>query len=469
MAKGGFDFNGSVLFHCYGDLTEAIIPEGTTEIADGAFSCNEYVKKIVIPDTVTKIGARAFGWCESLVEINIPDSVISIGERAFIDCGYIKKIKLGKNVEELGSYAFWLCSNLKEITLSPKLKRIENGTFLDCIRLDDVETGGNIVSIGDCAFKNTDLSFFDLGKKLEEIGDFAFENSDLITLEIPASVKKVGTKIADGCEWFQRFECFARSQPDGWDKEWNVVNGKKPFTVWDFANGNGVVAKYDKSLLYIEGSVLKHCDGAAKQVCVPNGVTTIDDRAFRDCKNLEKLSLPKSLCRICEDVFNANYGIRTLEYRGTLAEWCEVEFYDCDANPIRHSGEVIIGGKKLENLDIPKGIREINNYAFMGSGVKEIVLPEGLKRIGMDAFTDALITDISFPDSLEEIDRFAFDGCANLKEAVFPDGLKRIGEGAFDGCSNLLKVTLSRKTEVEDDAFDPFPNGFDELQIIYKD
>lgn len=443
MPKGGFDIIGTVLKHCYGRLTKAVIPDGVTEIADGAFACNKYVKNVIIPDSVTRIGNRAFGWCENLSKINIPDSVTEIGERAFIDCGFLREIRLGKNVEELGRCAFWLCSNLKTVVLSPKLKRIRCNTFWDCIRLSRIETGGGITVIEKEAFLNTNLSNFDLSDKLEEIGDFAFKNSGAHRIEIPASVKRVGKKIADGCDYFTMFECYPEEKPDGWDEEWNIVNGKKPFTVWDFANSNGVVGKYDKSQLFIDGSVLKNCSKEAKEVYVPDGVTTLDDNAFNGCKQLEKLSLPASLRYICDDVFSLDSDIKIFEYRGTVREWCDISFYDTFANPMQYADKIFIDGSELLSLDIPDGVTEIKSFAFMGICVNDITLPE----------------------SIAEISDYAFSHCADLEKINFPRGLKTIGVSAFWGCYSLSEITLSRSTEVKDDAFDEIDN----LKINYTD
>ncbi|MCM1546322.1 MAG: leucine-rich repeat domain-containing protein [Clostridiales bacterium] len=468
MAKGGLDIKGTVITHCYGNLTKIIIPDGITEIADGAFACNDYVKQVIIPDSVKRIGNRAFGWCGNLSKINIPDSVTEIGERAFIDCGFLREIKLGENVEELGNYAFWLCSNLKKAELSRKLKRIRRGAFCDCIRLRYVEMGDGVTVIENEAFMNTKTGNMFLGGKLEEIGDYAFKNSDAHIIEIPASVKKVGKKIADGCEWFLRFECYPIAKPDGWDGEWNVVNGERPFTVWDFANTNGVVGKYDKSQLYIDGSVLKRCDKGAREVYVPDGVTTIDDGAFSGCEKLEKLSLPGSLNRICDDVFDLRLAIKVFEFRGTILQWCGIAFYDFSANPMRYAEKILFGDKELSDADIPEGVTEINNYVFGNCYLNKITLPHGLIRIGMDAFTFASVTEITFPESIEEIDDYAFAYCDNLRKVVFPRGLKVIGSCAFAYCDNLTEVTLSRKTQVKDDAFE-LSGGVDKLIINYLD
>ena len=73
---------------------EGIIPNGTTEIADNAFSWNYELKSITIPTSVTKIGNRAFNECWGLTSITIPNSVTKIGYEAFYECKNLKEIIL---------------------------------------------------------------------------------------------------------------------------------------------------------------------------------------------------------------------------------------------------------------------------------------------------------------------------------------------------------------------------------------
>ena len=62
--------------------THYIIPQGVTEIVDGAFH-RSMLEKVTIPDGVTYIGEAAFNYCEKLKEVIIPNSVNFIGELCF--------------------------------------------------------------------------------------------------------------------------------------------------------------------------------------------------------------------------------------------------------------------------------------------------------------------------------------------------------------------------------------------------
>ncbi len=432
--------------HCYGEIREVIVPDGITEIADGAFANHAYVEKVVLPNSLVKIGAKAFAWCESLREINIPDSVKYIGARAFIDCGMLKEISIGANVEEIGDRAFDRCSNLKKVTLPENLKKISDFMFHDCIRLSDVNMGAELEEIGECAFENTDIYDLCLGENIKKIGDFAFKNSSILSLEIPETMAYIGAKIAEDTQ-IRCFRCYAKSAQTGWAKDWNVNGNDSVWTVFDFGNTNGIVAGYDKQKLFIDGSVVKWCSPDVKEIFIPDGVTTIDDHAFNGCGRITKLSLPSSLNRLCDYVFGEGVSIKELEFRGTMKRWCEVEIYDRFSSPLSIASDVIIDGKFLGNLVIPEGVKKINNYAFMNKN----------------------FTSVKFPSSLKNIGYYAFYRCINLKEIELPDGLECVEDFAFAGCYNLVKIVLPRSAKVEENSFSNDYSDFFDIQIIYKD
>ena len=96
---------------------EGIIPNGTTEIEDYAFSWSQELKSITIPTSVTKIGNRAFNECWGLTSITIPNSVTKIGNWAFEGCTALTSITIPNSVTKIGYEAFYECKNLKEIIL----------------------------------------------------------------------------------------------------------------------------------------------------------------------------------------------------------------------------------------------------------------------------------------------------------------------------------------------------------------
>lgn len=462
------EISGTKLVHCFGKIEKVIIPDGVTEICKGAFSSHEYVKEIVIPDTVTVIEEKAFACCGNLIKINIPDSVISIGERAFIDCGMLKEIKLGKNVEQIGAYAFRRCSNLDNVVLPEKVTAISEGLFKDCIRLSSVELGSNVITIGPFAFEECDIDSLELGDKLVSIGERAFKNSSLFCLDIPESVKTVGSKIFEGCE-VHKVECYASSKPAGWSGDWADGCEEEVFIVWDCANTNGVVDKFDRARIYIEGSVVTGCDKDIEEAVLPEGVTRIGEKAFEGCNKLKKITLPKSLKCFDEGAFSGCKCIITVNYNGTLDDWFKIAFYDFECNPLQYALEFYADCKLVEEIIVPDNIERVSQYIFQCKHIKfkRLVIPDSVKIIGYRAFCDCTFDKIELGKGIEVIEACAFAyGMGLDRNLIFGKSLKVIEEYAFSLCGEIESITLPRSAKVDEDAFQ---NVYTEMEIKYLD
>ena len=142
------------------------------------------------------------------------------------------------------------------------------------------------------------------------------------------------------------------------------------------------------------------------EVDIPATVRIIGESAFRECRNLKRVSLPEALCEL-----------------GAYA------FRDCDM---------------LENILMPGEMRYPDNSAgVIGIGcfeacglLREIVIPEGVSVIGANAFHN----------------------CAALEAVTLPRSLRAIRSGAFAGCARLKTLrTLSMPDLIALDAFRDTP------------
>ena len=78
-----FEIRGTSLVRYRGSDPWPELPEGITEIADGAFKDCRDLCEIVIPEGVTRIGSEAFQWCANLESVKAPESLVEIGPDAF--------------------------------------------------------------------------------------------------------------------------------------------------------------------------------------------------------------------------------------------------------------------------------------------------------------------------------------------------------------------------------------------------
>ena len=105
------------------EISEAVIPDGVTTIANDAFRDCSGLISITIPNSVTSIGNNAFTGCTGLSEIMIPNGVTSIGNNAFSGCTGLTEISIPNSMTSIGSNVFSGCAGtvvlLKANNLSP--------------------------------------------------------------------------------------------------------------------------------------------------------------------------------------------------------------------------------------------------------------------------------------------------------------------------------------------------------------
>jgi len=81
-------------------------------------------------------------------------------------------------------------------------------------------------------------------------------------------------------------------------------------------------------------------------------------------------------------------------------------------------------------------------------------IPNSVTSIAPDAFIHcANLTGVTIPSSVTSVGDYAFYRCDNLASVDMPTSVTYIGNMAFFGCGKLSRVTLSRRTQLGDNAF----------------
>ena len=99
---------------------------------------------------------------------------------------------------------------------------------------------------------------------------------------------------------------------------------------------------------------------------------------------------------------------------------------------------------KVENVVIPDGITQIDDYAFeLCTQLKTVMIPGSVTSIGDDAFYGCFrLTSITLPNSVTYIGDRAFSGCDSLTSLTLPNSVMSIGERTFSYCGNLTSITI---------------------------
>ena len=189
---------------------------------------------------------------------------------------------------------------------------------------------------------------------------------------------------------------------------------------------------YHTHHLYLNGSDVT-------DLVIPDGVTSISDRAFAGC-SLLSVTIPNSVTSIGNGAFSGCYSLTSATIGSGVTSIGNEAFNHCS---------------ELEEIKIPHSVKSIGNYAFGGcSGLTSIVIPNSVTSIGIYAFADCTcLTSVTIPSNLTTIGQGTFSGC-NITSIEIPNSVTFIGEKAFHQCSNLTSVTIpSSVTSIGVEAF----------------
>lgn len=192
----------------------------------------------------------------------------------------------------------------------------------------------------------------------------------------------------------------------------------------------------EQAVTYIGKDAFK--ESGIKTVVIPDSVKEIGENAFRGCKGLTEIELPKNLSYIGTSAFS---------------ESCLKEIY-VDAKKIGNTA--FWNCESLTKVTIGDNVTEIGTSIFNGCNeLMEVSIGNGLKEIPEKAFYECLsLKKIEFGNSIETVGKYSFSNCSGLEEVIIPDNVVDIQSRAFEQCSSLKKAVIGNGVNtIEGTAF----------------
>lgn len=120
------------------EITNAVIPVGTTNIYSYAFYGGSSITSVTIPEGVTGIGTYAFYMC-NFSSVHIPASVTGISSYAFQMMSTVTSLTFGENsqLEYIGNSAF-RGTDIESVTIPSMVTEISDNAFYQCDLLKSV-------------------------------------------------------------------------------------------------------------------------------------------------------------------------------------------------------------------------------------------------------------------------------------------------------------------------------------------
>lgn len=264
-------------------MTSITLPEGLVNISSSAFRYCSKLEHLVIPSTVDSIGDEAFYGCSALQQINIPQGIKSLAYEVLAYTG-IKTLDIPSSVNYIGEGAFFNCESLQSIKLPEGLTLLNEQLFDRCKQLSDIQIPSTVTTIKCGAFNGC--------KALKTITLPA----SLSTVENPSSYN---ISIFSGCSALKSILVEAGNKY--FETDGTALYNKAKDTLICFPAGVTDVV-VPQSVKTIGRKAFFGCD-SLQNILFDDGVSdlVIEERAFEECKNINKLVLTSGIKEV-------NYG-----------------------------------------------------------------------------------------------------------------------------------------------------------------
>ena len=313
-------------------------------------------------------------------DVVIPDGVTEIGAFAFSG-SVIKTLSFPDRLEIIGSYAFSGQTELEEIRLPNSIKTVCTHAFVGCAGVKTLT----------------------LPEGLAVIGEAALQDCPIESIVMPASVTMIQKDAFLRCSKIQS------AGPIG-----SGCHYEFPWTEEIPANAFSGLRGLKKAIL-------------------PATISRVGNNAFKDCKELAELTMPKTAkvskscfkgCDKLEEVKEPSEARMLLEST-TENESPKQEFSVVNGLLIKYNGN-------KEDVSIPEGVVGIGPRAFYGNGTLKAV---------------------TIPASVTSIEQEAFNCCYRLEAITISGKIEHVGKDAFGDFSRKSGLLHSISSAIPVEAF----------------
>lgn len=334
-------------------------------VLGSAFYQNQTITSLTVSEGIVALDQSAIYWNSELTELVLPDSLALINDYNVYSCAKLESVVVPANVRYIGAHSFYACDVLHSVTFLGKAPVISSDAFM--FLADDA-----VIYVPDDCYD-----------------DYRAQISEEISVQTSGHPAQEGAAAADAAEFT-------------FDAQSGTLLGY---------NGSAATLVIPSD---IEGAPVKTISenflsaamDAVKVVVLPEGLEVIGDRAFNSTQLLA-IFYPSTLREIGEEAFNWSNLCRIFYHHDNHVEKIGVRAYAYSNQPMY--------------LELPEGIKFIEEEAFQGKNFENLILPASIERIAVNAFPRATwLKKMYFKGSeMPEIDPDAFSGCKDSLANVY--------------------------------------------------
>lgn len=268
-------------------------------IPDEAFNNKKTLSHFSFPEKITYIGPLAFSYTSLSGALIMPDDVIEISSYAFSGA-LIGSVAFSPRLNRIGAYAFEKCTSLTgTLTLPETLTYIGNNAFYSCSFTGELHLPNSLEYIGQYAFNSAGnfVGGLRIPDKITKLNGATFYGGFSGHLDLN-NVIEFGNEEFSGCGFTGVLII-----PDGTIK---IPN--------NFMQGSSGLSKiiFPSSLKQIGSCAFEFQSRLCEDIIFPEGLVSIEERAFNRCTNIPRIELPSSLQTINRFAFNECYNISSI-------------------------------------------------------------------------------------------------------------------------------------------------------------
>lgn len=433
----------------YGNKTvsSVVVPNGVTAIGDYAFSGCNSLSLIDLPEGITTIGRSAFSGC-ALATLTIPEGVTSITNYVFSGCKALTTINLPSTLTSIGG-----SSIVNGNVIIHRYDEVFNGcSLLTAVNVSEDNTSFSSLDGVLYNKKGTDLLYYPHGKTantfaipsgVTDIGSYAFSGrTALESVTVPNTVTTIGVGAFAGCKSLT-----------------SAPIGNHTTIIWDYAFSgcesltSVILPDY---VAHLRPSSFSSCT-SLETVSFGKDLTTIGENAFYGCTSLSEFIVSEGNSK-----YSSSEGVLFNKSGNTLVKYPlgkTGSVYTIPDSVTTIEERAFYYCTQLESVTLPDGLTTIKPYAFSHcSSVKNIAMPDSVSSIGDQAFSYcSSLTTVNVPNGVSTLNRATFAQCPSITTIAIPGSITSIGDYVFEGCYSLFEVVNRSSLTFTIGSFD---NGY---------